>query len=398
MADQELFGRPTLLTPPADNDFVWTRDMSDLTDGLNGTDKKQEVSVFRTHGDQQFITLDNAGTLGPDTGEVHLNLTVASFFRVRNNVGTALLSVSNAGSVVVNDSLSITTGNININAGDLIVQAGTVTANGAGTNTFGGTVEISAIAPTINMNGALGNISCLNSFFVTVSSGNINFNANNGGLGIINLNPGEYVSLQNSPINDIDGIERLSGAADPLPADIANTYFQIWENTTATMQTSGGAVNETSLWTNISGSMYRSKPLNYEAAVSWFPTVVEVGGPGTYLTGGSVAVYDIDGNKAFLNIELTDINSNVAPSGGTFRISNLPFPYVRDSGMLIWFFNGGDQDFNSISARVVNNGGNAEIEFIFQDPTATPDANLNKVMTEITMTNGNISLCGYMYI
>ncbi len=397
MADVRLTTKNFLATPPADDDVGHIVDVSDLTADPAGTSFKQRIDVHRTHGDLQVTTYDNAGSIGPSAGEVHLDLTLASFFRVRSNAAVNLLNVANSGAVSIENNLSIISGDIIVSAGDIDVQAGDVdceniTSNGAGVNTFSGTIETSAII-SLEMTGAVGQLVANNIMTITSQAGNMIITAT---AGEILLNPDTLIDFADSNLDNVTGIQIESGAVDPLITDIDDEHFQLWENTTAQMNTSAGLVNEIALWTNLDAVMQRSKPLNYEAAVSWSATVVEIGGAGTYLLGGgSVSIYDIDSNKAWLNINLTGITSNIAPTGGTFRVGNLPFAFIRESSMTVWTFDGGDQNFACIVGRVVNNGGNAEIEFVIQDVI---DATFNSLLTGVTMAAGDLRLEGFMYI
>lgn len=307
MADETIFDRPILATPPADNDVVLIRNVDNLADSPQGTDQKQEISVFRTYQDNQVANFNNRVSMGSTAtggGDMRINF-------LQPNINIIIRSSSTVNLVTISEN----TGDIDINLGD-----------------------------------------------IRVLNGNVRINSG--------------------------GIEQRSQSADPVPADIDDGYWELFENTVS---------SEVAFWFNNGGVMNRSAPLNYAINQSFSPTVIDLGGGATYsIDGANISAWDRnDGNKIHVRIELIDINTTGAPSG-ELRLANFPFPFATvRSPFTVFEFTGSSVSFTYIVGVIVNNGGNAEMRFTFQ--TGTADGNLSGGMNAVTLTNANIRVEGFMY-
>ena len=244
---QRLTDKNFLITPPADNDVVHTVDVSNITADPAGTSFKQEISVHRTHGNNQNTTFNNVATLGPSGANLRLDfISPAVFFRVRDNSSANILTIAeSSGAVIIENNLSIASGDFNINTGDAIIQNGSLNVQSGGAD-FNGNVD---------MNGFrienLLQITSNNPFFISVTNANAGISMVGAGTTIQLL--ADTVNVGTGDLNvagdfrlQAGGVLGRVGAADPTPADIAAGHHAGWYNSGA---------NEFRIWYNNAGVM-----------------------------------------------------------------------------------------------------------------------------------------------
>lgn len=248
-------------------------DVNVVNGNINVQDGWIDVGNLRINQADDSIHLANASVFSiKDAGGINTRLTVDENTG-DTDIVTGDLTVT-AGNFAVTAGTSdfggdITIGNLTIDeSADAIVLAGASTLSiqdsGAsdiitfdeatgdvgivkGELTLTDTLRISAIAPSINFNGAIGNIISDSTLVISTSSNDLTLSAN-GGNNTINLNCAT-ANFNSSLLDSVDGIEYRSGAANPTTTDIPAGYTANWYNTT---------LGEMRTWANISNTMYFS--------------------------------------------------------------------------------------------------------------------------------------------